>query len=552
MGFWNDLRQRIAPSRTADSFDVEEAGPALPKTANKRFTKLPAGAREESPTIDFKRIDQAFAEESYVMQAITRYVELIFKADWKITSKDTKALQYVNSRIEEIGEAMEQPFDLFLIELATNIVKYHNCMFYKLKDRNRLTSLYVMDTPNVKLFVNDNLQPMVFRQYSESQMAYRDFPAKHTSHITYNRPSGRFFGIPFMLPVLDDIRILRQMESSLIKTIHKNIEPLVQHILGSDERPTTNDEIEMVQEAVENLPMDGQLVTSHRHQIKVHGAQNESLQIEKYLRYFEQRVMTGLGMPETAFGRAATSNKSTAEQLAKELHDRVKSYQKILSIAVNSKIIKEILSEPGAPKATEKVCLVFNEIDMDYLIKKENHAIFKFVQNATTEDEMRIELGLEKVKESDRKKLFGNLYQKAPATGDASNRNEPQNQHGGAQEHLDILTSEQDGDEAALSEAERRQRIGFGLRGAYEAAWSDVGFGSKLSEAFVENAKAALGSVGLSDEERSYFIGAATRLGQVLIETEVTNGEDAKRVFLLGQYLLSRVIGSRSLPPQLS
>lgn len=554
MGFWTDLINRWIPRSSKEEAKKDVAEAATARSAKKLFGGLPKNAHEEAPVIDFERIEQAFQEESLAMQAITRYVELIFKADWTFNSKDPKALAYVNKRLEEIGDQMGQPFALFLIEIGLSLVKYNNCIFYRLADKKGvINSYHVLDTPNTRLFVNDDLNPLLWRQYMDrnGHVVYRDFPAKDSHHIHNNRPSGRFFGIPFMLPVLDDIRILREIESALIRSIHKNIEPLVQHVIGTDERPTTNEEIGMIQEVVEKLPMDGQLVTSHRHAIKVHGAQGEGLQIEKYMRYFEQRVMTGLGMPETAFGRASTSNKSTAEQLAKELHDRVKAYQRLIEIAVNFRVIRDILAEPGAPVPKDKVLLKFNEIDLDYLIKKENHAIFKYTANAIHEDEMRLDLGLEKVSEKDRKKFFSNLYGAADPQADASNRNAPSNQHGSSEalEDTDLITSSQSDSE--LLEAEERIRLRSAILGLYESVWSDVGFCPQLAERLNEGTKVTLDRLRVVGDRRSYLVQAVERLGPTLLAYDVKNAVDARKVFIMGQQLLSRVIASRSMPPQL-
>jgi hypothetical protein len=78
----------------------------------------------------------------------------------------------------------------------------------------------------------------------------------------------------------------------------------------------------------------------------------------------------------------------------------------------NSFIIKELLMEGGYDPVLnpdQAVEFKFNDNDVDVMIKKEVHAIYKYEHNAITEDEMRSELGKDPIPDGDREKMFVEL-----------------------------------------------------------------------------------------------------------------------------------------------
>ena len=116
------------------------------------------------------------------------------------------------------------------------------------------------------------------------------------------------------------------------------------------------------------MPTDGGIVTPERHEIKVIGAEGEAIKAGEYLKYFEARVFTGLGVSATMMGRGDTANRSTADNMTSEMHDRIKAFQEVLSTFVNEFMIQELLLEAGYdPLENEehRVFFRFNEIDTE-------------------------------------------------------------------------------------------------------------------------------------------------------------------------------------------
>jgi len=100
---------------------------------------------------------------------------------------------------------------------------------------------------------------------------------------------------------------------------------------------------------------------------------------------------------------------NTAATIDKGLQDRCKDFQDVIEGFVTEYMFKELLLEGGFKiDETEEnlVRLVFNEIDMETQIKAENHAVFKYEHDATTESETRELLGKDPITEEQRKDMY--------------------------------------------------------------------------------------------------------------------------------------------------
>jgi hypothetical protein len=168
-------------------------------------------------------------------------------------------------------------------------------------------------------------------------------------HIYYKKERGTAFGVPFLVPVMDDVKLLRQLEENVARLVYKHLHPLYKYKVGLPQEgyESDPDEIDEVKAELEEMPLEGGLVLPERHDVEVVGAQGEALQVDAYLKYFKQRVFTGLGVSPNMMGETESSNRSTAENQTTEMHDRVKAFQKTLSLFINNFIIQELLLEGG-------------------------------------------------------------------------------------------------------------------------------------------------------------------------------------------------------------
>lgn len=323
-----------------------------------------------------------------------------------------------------MAEVTQTPNNQLFIEMAEDLVKYSNVVVVKarMKDPNQLppgltitgvgdkepiVGYFPLNVTTLSIRRDKNGTVKGWQQEVEGQDRPVTFKPEDIVHIYYKREKGNAFGTPFLMPVLDDIRALRQAEENVLKLIYRNLFPYIHVQVGLPDEGlgATDPEIQRTQQDIENMDLEAGLVTSERVNIKPI-ANDQIIDANPYLKYFEQRVFTGLGVSELMMGRGNTANRSTGDNLSGEFADRVKAFQKVMAIFVDQFIIKELLLEGGFDpilNPDDNVDFIFKEIDIDAKIKAENHAIFKYEHNAITEDEMRELLGRDPIEDGEQR-----------------------------------------------------------------------------------------------------------------------------------------------------
>lgn len=418
----------------------------------------------EDPEFELIQIQNGYNADSYIRQGIDKYVDQIFKEGYEIYGKNEQTVEYIKLRLSFIAEATKTPTTQLLTEIAEDVVKYSNCFLAKVraKDLNVLppgvnvtgiggaqpvAGYFCLNATTIKMKRDKTGVVTGYQQEVEGGDKPIKFKPEDMVHFHYKREKGNAFGTPFLWPVLDDVRALRQAEENVLRMMYRNIHPFNHISVGTDEIPGTTPEIEEVQDAVNNMEVEGGIVTSSR--VKINPiASDKVIDAEPYLKYLEARVFSGMGIPAILFGRGDTSNRSTGDNMTSEMSDRIKAIQRTVEAIFNDFIIKELLLEGGYDPVLNPDDLVefkFKENDMDAMVKYENHVIFKFEHNAITEDEMRNMMNMDPIQ--DRSLLNRELtlqttlqtqQAKATASGPSAgsgtkavnNKNKPTNQHG--------------------------------------------------------------------------------------------------------------------------
>ena len=380
----------------------------------------------EDPDFDLEDIQNGYNTDSYIRQGVDKYVDQIFKEGYSFYGTDVNAVEYLKLRLSYIAEASNTPTNQLLMDIAEDIVKYGNCMVVKARsnDPNALpqgttvTGLYGKD-PVVGYFcanpVTMKCKRDEFGTITEWQQdndgGTQTFAPEDVVHFYYKREKGNAYGTSFLIPVLDDVRALRQAEENVLKMMYRNIYPFYHVAVGTEEQTGTTREVEELKSAIDGMDVEGGLVTTERVKITPI-ASDKVIDAEPYLRYMESRVFSGMGIPEIMFGRGNTANRSTGDNMTSEMADRIRAMCRVIEMFFNSFIIKELLMEGGYDPVLnpdQAVEFRFNDNDVDVMIKKQVHAIYKYEHNAITEDEMRDELGMDPIPDGDRAKLFVEL-----------------------------------------------------------------------------------------------------------------------------------------------
>ena len=380
----------------------------------------------EDPDFDLSDIQNGYNTDSYIRQGVDKYVDQIFKEGYSFYGTDTNVVDYIKLRLSYIAEATNTPTNQLLIDIAEDVVKYGNAMVVKARsnDPNALpqgvnvTGLYGKD-PVVGYFCANPVTTTCKRDDYGTVIEWQQKTDKGTAtfnpedvvHFYYKREKGNAYGTSFLIPVLDDVRALRQAEENVLKMMYRNIYPFYHVAVGTEEQTGTTKEVEEVKDAIDGMDVEGGLVTTERVKITPI-ASDKVIDAEPYLKYLEARVFSGMGIPAIMFGRGNTSNRSTGDNMTSEMADRIRAMCRTIEMFFNSFIIKELLMEGGYDPVLnpdQAVEFRFNDNDIDVMIKKQVHAIYKYEHNAITEDEMRDELGMDPIPDGDREKLFVEL-----------------------------------------------------------------------------------------------------------------------------------------------
>ena len=370
-----------------------------------------------APEYNLEEIRNACEADSYIKMALMKYSYMLFKAGYVLRSENEKASDYIKKRFNIMSFATGQPIDILFQECGDDLIKYSNTILVKARvpqvmpgikavgffKNNPVGGYYRLDPANIT--VEKDKAGNILKYVQNINGEQKKYDKVDIVHIYLDKQAGNNFGTPRMIAALEDVKLLRRIEGNIVSMIYRYAMPLFQWIIGKPQAgfQATNKEIEDAKREVDNMAIDGTVITNEKTEIKVIGAEGNALSAEGYLKYFEQRVFSALGVSEAQMGRGGA--KQDADSMESQAHDTVKHIQRTMSIFIQEYIINELLLEGGFNpiiNEDDKVNFVFHEINIDTKIKVENHEMAKFQSNMITFEEMRKNLGRkEKVKDTD-------------------------------------------------------------------------------------------------------------------------------------------------------
>ena len=427
------LRQKIA--QAISPVPVKEAGATQITNANlKQFQIKHLGYKPDSDDYagaesDLAEVRSAIETDSYIKVSLDKTFQLIFKAGYKLSSKNEKAVEYLKQRLSIMSFGTGVPWDIMLEELARDLVFYSNAFWVKSRIDKIMGGLQAKPVLGKKpvggYFRTDPTTIEIKRDNSGAIKGYKqqegseekEYKAEDVVHFYVDREANNNFGTPRVLAALEDVRILRKIEGNTLSLIYRFTIPLYQMIIGLpiENMMATDQEISEAQDQLNKMPLDGIIITNERTAFKAIGAEGKAIDVTGYLQYYERRVFTALNMSEAMMGRGGS--KQDADSMEGMMHDTVKYFQKMISIFIENCIFNELLLEGGFnPIFTpdDWVSFEFNEINLDTKVKMENHEILKYQSNAITFEEMRRSLGRE-TEGVDENRLYSNMITTANA-----------------------------------------------------------------------------------------------------------------------------------------
>lgn len=379
--------------------------------------------RFQRPEYNLWEIKEASESDSYVKIAFSKYSYLIYKAGASMKGDDDR-VSYLEKRFRMMSFMTQKPMDILFQEVADDLVKYSNAFLIKkrvdgiigINARPILADKVVggyfrVDPASVKIKRDKNGNILKYEQgYGDN---IREFFPKDVIHIYMDKDANNAYGTPRIIAALDDVKLLRKIEGNVTALIYRFSMPLYQWIVGLPQQgmQATQPEIIKAQNEIERSTLDGIVVTNERTTIKAIGAEGSALNAEGYLKYFEERVFSALGVSASQMGRGGA--KQDSESMEAQIHDTVKYIQRIMSIFIQEKILNELLLEGGYnPILNEEdiVTYEFEEISLETKVKKENHEMLKFQSNVVPFEDTRRNMGM-KDTITDESRLYKNMIE---------------------------------------------------------------------------------------------------------------------------------------------
>jgi len=408
-------------------------------------------------------IVQAEDTEGFVSRSFDKHIEICMKEGFKIGGDDPRIVRHIKRRLFEIFVNTGLTTKQMVRKIIRDTIKYSNVYIVLVRDETRTTGkiynyhgkpmepiagIFFADPPSMTVKRNKWGKPVRYRQYIYNIGEHRNFKPEDIIHLDWRRKEGHAYGTPFVVPALEDIRSLRRIEEMVEMLISSHIFPLFQYIVGTDDYPSDDLEIQKVKDEIQEMPTEGSVVTSHRHKIAVVGAEGKALEVQPYLQYFEKRSLATLGLSEIALGRGDSSNRNTAESIDKAMLDRCSEINDIIADSITYHLFIHFVLDGGFPLSYETLPeFGFGTLDREAVRANENHQQGLFQGNTITEEEARKRMGLKPMPKAgvsgeraleriDIPKMKAEAEAKAAlaastaSQNSTTSKNQPTNQHG--------------------------------------------------------------------------------------------------------------------------
>lgn len=370
--------------------------------------------------------------EAYVKQAINRKLALMFRNGYEIGTdldqdidQGQKNVDYIYKRLNTLEYVTNEPTNAFFKKLLFNLLLGSNCFLRKIRDEDT--------SAGVKTKVNKERKPVAFyqlipshtilpyfekgiikhwRRFYDTGAPWEDFTLEEIIHLKWDVKPGHVYGTPRTVGVRDDIYALRRFEENIELLFVNHLFPFFHVKIGDKDSPcwygpNGESEIDTVRYQIETMPKEGIFVSDERVQVDVVGAEGKSLEVKEFLAHLKSRVFTGLGVSGIDMGEGADATRATADNISQNLKDFVKADMESFGDTLRMNLFKEWFMEANysvsIQKAVATTKLIFHEIDLDNLIKEQNHVLNLYNAHLLTEPEARKRLKKPPMSKADKK-----------------------------------------------------------------------------------------------------------------------------------------------------
>lgn len=284
-----------------------------------------------APEYDLYEIHKVCDIESIVRRAFTKKEDLMFKEGYCYKSTNIKFAQYIKTRFNQMAFATGIPHTELLKRISRSLIHTSNAFLVKVRDPKAsggsirrtadgkivkpIAGYFPAAPETMRVDINANTGAIQGWQQLLPGGLYKEFKPEDVIHFTRDRREGFLFGIPQLVPVIDDIRALRQLEEDIEIMLHQHIFPTFQYTVGTETAPAgyTEDgqkEIDIVKSTIDIMPTEGVIITPERHKIESIRS-DVAVDANNYLIHFKKRILAGLGVSSIDIGEADCYDEET-------------------------------------------------------------------------------------------------------------------------------------------------------------------------------------------------------------------------------------------------
>lgn len=377
------------------------------------------------PEYDMREPMAIYDTEPYFKRAVTRRLDLAFRNGFKILSAREKDARYTRKRIAAYEFVFGRKFDNLLKGILFNLFTTANCFVVKLrkagpegagvpKKEGRKTPIAGFSIiPSHQIFpylINGKIDH--WRHFFETGRPFQRIENDDLYHFELDRKPGHIYATPRTVGVREDIFALRRLEENIELLFVNHLFPLFHVKVGTPEAectygPNGESEVDLIKFQIENMPKEGVFTTDERVEVKVIGAEGNSLDFKELISHYKSRIFTGLGVSAIDMGEGADATRATADNVSQNLKDSIKADLDMFAGQLQLTIFKDWFLEANystsVPEAVASTYIKFAEIDLDNLIKWQNHILQLFNGHLLTEPEARGEISQKPIKGSEKK-----------------------------------------------------------------------------------------------------------------------------------------------------
>ena len=248
-------------------------------------------------------------------------------------------------------------------------------------------------------------------------------------HFKYLVEKNAFMAMPPVMPSIIDIEDMHTLEENLIMLAWQYGHPILQIIVNTEGLLQAEAEVEIGRaiQSVEAMDSTGFLGTTERVTVKLHYPSGQSIPIEKFTQYMQERALTGLDTSALLLGSGGDAGRQAGEIIESTAGDIMQMIAHSIGHKLQEELLMDIYRSMGGTSNVCPIKVKVMEIDRNRKAAHLNNVINMVNQSLIPPSRVLEEYGQEPLSATELKELKDYLVYKDTKSQQTAN---PTNQYG--------------------------------------------------------------------------------------------------------------------------